>query len=73
MARCPGRPGDGNPRATDGLYLRRAGIAVYGTPGIFFDIDPICAYGKDERIGVQAFYEGAEFMYRLMKATTAGR
>jgi acetylornithine deacetylase/succinyl-diaminopimelate desuccinylase-like protein len=62
-----------DPWATDGLYLRRAGVAVYGAPGIFFDIDPIRAHGKDERIGVQAFYEGVEFLYRLMKATTAAR
>ena len=62
-----------DPWATDGLYLRRAGIPVYGTPGIFFDIDPIRAHGKDERVGVQAFYEGVEFTYRLMKALTAGQ
>ncbi len=62
-----------DPWATDGLYLRRAGIPVYGTPGIFFDIDPIRSHGKDERVGVQAFYEGVEFTYRLMKALTAGQ
>ncbi|HYG83112.1 MAG TPA: M20/M25/M40 family metallo-hydrolase [Pyrinomonadaceae bacterium] len=62
-----------DPWATDGLYLRRAGIPVYGTPGVFFDIDPIRAHGKDERVGVQAFYEGVEFTYRLMKALTAGQ
>ncbi len=62
-----------DPWATDGLYLRRAGIPVYGTPGIFFDIDPIRSHGKDERIGVQAFYEGVEFTYRLMKALTSSR
>jgi acetylornithine deacetylase/succinyl-diaminopimelate desuccinylase-like protein len=60
-----------DPWASDGLYLRRAGIPVYGTPGVFFDIDPIRAHGKDERVGVQAFYEGVEFSYRLMKALTA--
>jgi acetylornithine deacetylase/succinyl-diaminopimelate desuccinylase-like protein len=62
-----------DPWATDGLWLRRAGIPVYGTPGIFFDIDPIRAHGKDERVGVEAFYEGVEFIYRLMKALTAGQ
>ncbi len=62
-----------DPWATDGLYLRRAGIPVYGAPGIFFDIDPIRAHGKDERVGVQAFYEGVEYIYRLMKALTSGR
>jgi acetylornithine deacetylase/succinyl-diaminopimelate desuccinylase-like protein len=60
-----------DPAASDGLYLRRAGVAVYGVPGIFTDIDPIRAHGKDERIRVNAFYEGVEFMYRLMKATTS--
>jgi acetylornithine deacetylase/succinyl-diaminopimelate desuccinylase-like protein len=60
-----------DPWASDGLYLRRAGIPVYGTPGVFFDIDPIRAHGKDERVGVQAFYEGVEFSYRLMKALTS--
>jgi acetylornithine deacetylase/succinyl-diaminopimelate desuccinylase-like protein len=60
-----------DPWATDGVYLRRAGIPVYGAPGVFFEIDPIRAHGKDERVGVQAFYEGVEFIYRLMKALTS--
>ncbi|HKR01653.1 MAG TPA: M20/M25/M40 family metallo-hydrolase [Pyrinomonadaceae bacterium] len=60
-----------DPWATDGLYLRRAGVPVYGTPAVFFDIDPIRAHGKDERVGVRAFYEGGEYMYRLMKALTS--
>ena len=60
-----------DPWATDGLYLRRAGVPVYGAPGVFFDIDPIRAHGKDERVGAQAFYEGVEFMHRLMRALTS--
>jgi len=54
--------------ATDSLYLRKAGIPVYGTSGIFSDIDDGRAHGKDERIGVKAFYEGQEYLYRLVKA-----
>jgi acetylornithine deacetylase/succinyl-diaminopimelate desuccinylase-like protein len=54
--------------ATDGTYLRRAGIPVYGISGMFQDVDDVRAHGKDERIGVREFYEGAEFTYRLMKA-----
>lgn len=61
-----------DPWATDGMYLRRAGMSVYGAPGVFLDIDPVRAHGKDERVGVQAFYEGVEFSYRLMKEL-AGR
>jgi acetylornithine deacetylase/succinyl-diaminopimelate desuccinylase-like protein len=54
--------------ATDSLYLRKAGTPVYGTSGIFGDIDDGRAHGKDERIGVKAFYEGQEYLYRLVKA-----
>jgi acetylornithine deacetylase/succinyl-diaminopimelate desuccinylase-like protein len=31
-------------------------------------MDDYRAHGKDERTEVQAFYEGVEFMYRLMRA-----
>ena len=54
--------------ATDGLYLRRAGIPVYGVSGIFGDMDDTRAHGQDERILIQHFYEGQEFLYRLVKA-----
>ena len=57
-----------DPWASDGAYVRRAGIPVYGIPAVFFDIDPLRAHGKDERVGVTAFYEGADFMYRLIRA-----
>lgn len=56
--------------ATDGLYLRNAGIPVYGVSGLFGDIDDVRAHGQNERIGVQAFFEGQEFLYRLTKALT---
>ncbi len=54
--------------ATDGLYLRRAGIPVYGVSGIFGDMDDTRAHGQDERILIEHFYEGQEFLYRLVKA-----
>jgi acetylornithine deacetylase/succinyl-diaminopimelate desuccinylase-like protein len=57
--------------ATDGKYLRRAGIPVYGVSGMFGDIDDVRAHGKDERIGIKEFYNGVEFMYRLMKALSS--
>ncbi len=53
--------------ATDGLYLRNAGIPTYGVSGLFEDIDDIRAHGRDERVGVKSFYEGQEFLYRLVK------
>jgi acetylornithine deacetylase/succinyl-diaminopimelate desuccinylase-like protein len=57
--------------ATDGHYLRVAGIPTYGVSGLFDDIDDVRAHGKDERMGVREFYEGTEFMYRLVKALAA--
>jgi acetylornithine deacetylase/succinyl-diaminopimelate desuccinylase-like protein len=54
--------------ATDGKYLRAAGIPVYGVSGTFGDVDDVRAHGRDERLGVKEFYDGVEFMYRFMKA-----
>jgi acetylornithine deacetylase/succinyl-diaminopimelate desuccinylase-like protein len=53
--------------ATDGLYLRRAGIPTYGIQGFFFDRDDIRFHGRDERMGVESFYEGETFLYELVK------
>jgi acetylornithine deacetylase/succinyl-diaminopimelate desuccinylase-like protein len=57
--------------ATDGLYLRNAGIPTYGIDGRFGDIDDVRAHGKDERVGVKQFFEGLEFQYRLIKGLSA--
>ncbi|MDH4107955.1 MAG: M20/M25/M40 family metallo-hydrolase [Gammaproteobacteria bacterium] len=54
--------------ATDGLYLRNAGIPVYGVSGLFGDIDDVRAHGQNERILIRSFFEGQEFLYRLTKA-----
>ena len=44
--------------ATDGLYLRNAGMPVYGVSGVFLDADDIRADGRDERMGVREFHQG---------------
>lgn len=54
--------------ATDGLYFRNAGIPVYGVSGLFYGDSG--AHGMNERVSAQAFYEGLEFMYRLVKSLT---
>jgi acetylornithine deacetylase/succinyl-diaminopimelate desuccinylase-like protein len=54
--------------ATDGLYLRAAGIPTYGVQGFFMDRDDIRFHGRDERMGVTAFFEGQTFLYQLVKA-----
>ncbi|MGA2002464.1 MAG: M20/M25/M40 family metallo-hydrolase [Terriglobales bacterium] len=53
--------------ATDGRYLREAAIPCYGIQGFFFDRDDIRFHGRDERMGIQAFYEGQTFLYDLVK------
>jgi acetylornithine deacetylase/succinyl-diaminopimelate desuccinylase-like protein len=58
--------------ATDGAYLRAAGIPTYGVQGFFFDRDDIRFHGRDERMGVQAFYEGQTFLYDLVKILAKG-
>jgi acetylornithine deacetylase/succinyl-diaminopimelate desuccinylase-like protein len=59
--------------ASDGKYLRIAGIPAYGVPGVFTDVDDDRAHGKDERIGVKDFYDGVDFYYEFIKALAGGR
>ncbi|MFQ5703672.1 MAG: M20/M25/M40 family metallo-hydrolase [Gemmatimonadales bacterium] len=58
--------------ATDGLYLRNAGIPTYGLSGIFLDMDDLRMHGKDERVSVKSFYDGLEFLYRVVKSLSSG-
>ncbi len=53
--------------ATDGAYLRAAGIPTYGVSGIALDMDDIRAHGRDERIIVRSFYDGVEYVYQLLR------
>lgn len=54
--------------ATDSLYFRQAGIPMYGVTGIFLDVDDVRAHAPDERISIQSYFEGQEFLYRLVRA-----
>ena len=53
--------------ATDGRITRTAGIPTYGISCMFFERNDNRAHGKDERVGVQDFYDGVEFNYKLIK------
>jgi acetylornithine deacetylase/succinyl-diaminopimelate desuccinylase-like protein len=53
--------------ATDGLYLRNAGMPVYGVTGIAYDPEDVRAHGRDERILVRSYYEGIDFIERLAR------
>jgi acetylornithine deacetylase/succinyl-diaminopimelate desuccinylase-like protein len=61
--------------ATDSRYFRALGIGSFGVSGLFSDptVDAR-AHGRDERLRIQSYYEGQEFLWRLTKAlTTAGK
>jgi acetylornithine deacetylase/succinyl-diaminopimelate desuccinylase-like protein len=58
--------------ATDGLYLRAAGIPTYGVQGFFMNRDDIRFHGRDERMGVTSFFEGQTFLYDLVKTLSMG-
>jgi acetylornithine deacetylase/succinyl-diaminopimelate desuccinylase-like protein len=53
--------------ATDGRYLRLAGIPTYGVQGFFIERDDTRFHGRDERMPVTSFYEGQSFLYDLVK------
>jgi acetylornithine deacetylase/succinyl-diaminopimelate desuccinylase-like protein len=59
--------------ATDGKYTRIAGISTYGISCMFFDVNDNREHGKDERVGVQDFYDGVEFNYKLIKELSSPR
>jgi acetylornithine deacetylase/succinyl-diaminopimelate desuccinylase-like protein len=59
--------------ATDGKYTRIAGIPTYGISCMFLQRNDSRAHGKDERVGVQDFYDGVEFNYKLIRELSAPR
>jgi acetylornithine deacetylase/succinyl-diaminopimelate desuccinylase-like protein len=59
--------------ATDGRPLRQGGIPTYGVSGLFGDMDDSRAHGRDERMLIKSFFEGHEFLYRLVKELSSRR
>jgi acetylornithine deacetylase/succinyl-diaminopimelate desuccinylase-like protein len=57
--------------ATDGRFLRAAGIPTFGVSGIFSAPGETNAHGRDEKLRVKSFYDGLEFLYQLVR-TVAG-
>jgi acetylornithine deacetylase/succinyl-diaminopimelate desuccinylase-like protein len=53
--------------ATDGSFLRNAGIPTYGHSGMAIEIGDSGIHGNDERVPVKSFYQGNEYLYRLVK------
>ena len=59
--------------ATDGSYLRNAGIPTYGHSGLASDVDDVRIYGRDERVLVKSVFDGQEYLYRLVKVLSGGK
>jgi acetylornithine deacetylase/succinyl-diaminopimelate desuccinylase-like protein len=59
--------------ATDGRFLRNIGIPTYGHSGLASDIFDNRMHGKDERVNVDAFYRGEDYLYELVKVLSGGR
>ena len=53
--------------ATDGRFLRAAGVPTYGVSGIFSAPGESNAHGRDEKLRVRSFYEGLDFLDRLVR------
>ena len=53
--------------ATDGRFLRAAGVPTYGVSGIFSAPGETNAHGRDEKLRVRSFYEGLDFLDRLVR------
>jgi len=59
--------------ATDGRFLRNAGIPTYGTSGLEADMFDVRAHGRDERVNIQAFYKGQDYLYQLVRTLAGGK
>jgi acetylornithine deacetylase/succinyl-diaminopimelate desuccinylase-like protein len=58
--------------ATDGLYLRAAGIPTYGVGGLISPDEDDFAHGLNERVAVGAFYNGLTH-WRVLLTELVGR
>jgi acetylornithine deacetylase/succinyl-diaminopimelate desuccinylase-like protein len=59
--------------ATDGAFLRNAGIPTYGHSGMAMETgDSARLHGRDERVPMKSFYNGNEYLYRLVKMLAGG-
>jgi len=60
-----------SPGATDGTFLRNAGIPTYGFTGLMTDLVDAREHGRDERVSIKAFHEGHESLYQLVRLLAA--
>ncbi len=53
--------------ATDGRFINAAGTPTYGLSGIFGEPDGGGVHGLNERVRVDALYDGRDFLYEVVK------
>lgn len=58
--------------SSDSRLLRRAGIPTFGHSGLASDGNEK-PHGKDERVTAKSFFEGDEYLYRLVKRLSGGK
>lgn len=59
--------------ATDGRFLRAAGIPTYGVSGVFSSPGETNAHGRDEKLRIKSFYDGLDFLYQLVKMISTAK
>ncbi len=60
------------PWATDGMYVRAAGIPTYGVMGLFIREEDDFSHGQNERVPVKSFF-GALEHWHIILHELAGR
>ncbi len=59
--------------ATDGLYLRNAGVPVYGVAALLLNESDDRSHGLDEGVPVASLYQAREYWDRLVRALAVSR
>ncbi|HXT17358.1 MAG TPA: M20/M25/M40 family metallo-hydrolase [Gemmatimonadaceae bacterium] len=59
--------------ATDSHWLREAGIPSYGVSGLFSLPGETNAHGRDEKLRVKSYYDGLEFLDKLVRRLSASQ
>ncbi len=57
--------------ASDSVFTNAIGMPTYGISGVAIDRDDHREHGRDERLGVESYYQGVDFYYRYLKAITS--
>ena len=53
--------------ATDGKWLRAAGVPTFGVSGLFYEGEERNMHGRDEKIRVKSYYDGLAFLDQLVR------